>query len=288
MRIAVFDEHRIGVVGDEGVHDVTAALDCWVPGPAAATLVNEFIARFHELRPQVESIVDSNPPLPLSEVVLRPPVPRPTHVFAAPKNYHGHHEEMKSAIGSGDGTAADLGFFLKATGSLAGPSGPIELPSRPGRRFDHEGEVAVVIGKAARGVSREQALDHVFGFTILVDVTMRNTETRREERVMRKSFETFGPLGPYVLTADEVPDPGELSIQLWVNGELRQDTRLDDLILDVPGLIEQASSVLTLRPGDVFATGSPPGVGQIGAGDEVVVEVAEIGRMTLPVTRRAW
>jgi 2-keto-4-pentenoate hydratase/2-oxohepta-3-ene-1,7-dioic acid hydratase in catechol pathway len=216
-------------------------------------------------------------------------VPRPTHVFAAPINYLAHQEEMRGPLsGNLSGTAVELGFFLKATGSLSGPNDPIELPARPGRRFDHEGELAFVIGREARAVPRERALDYVFGYTILVDCTMRMNETHHEERVLRKSFASFAPLGPWVVTADEIPDPSVLQIKLWVNGIQRQDASLRDLVLDVPGLIEQASAVLPLQPGDVYTTGSPAGVGEIHPGDEVVVEIAQIGRLTLPVRARAW
>jgi 2-keto-4-pentenoate hydratase/2-oxohepta-3-ene-1,7-dioic acid hydratase in catechol pathway len=289
MRIAVFDEYRIGVVGDDGVHDVTAALPGW-RAELAPYLVNDFIARFAELRPAVEQLARDTPPRPLDQVRLRPPVPRPTHVFAAPVNYRAHQAEMKgSPMGSNTGlTAAELGFFLKATGSLSGASDPIELPARPDRRFDHEGELAFVIGRQAQGVSRDQALDHVFGYTILVDCTMRMTATQREERVLRKSFASFAPLGPWIVTADEIPDPSRLTIKLWVNGVQQQDASLTDLIVDVPGLIEQASAVLPLLPGDVYTTGSPAGVGELHPGDEVVVEIAGVGRMTLPVRTRDW
>ncbi|MGH9339223.1 MAG: fumarylacetoacetate hydrolase family protein [Acidobacteriota bacterium] len=287
MRIAVFDDYRIGVIREQGVHDVTEVLPGWTP-EFAPILVNRFIAQFSELRSAVEEIASSAPARPIELVTLRPPVPRPAHIFAAPLNFRAHQEEMRTLIGSGDPTADKLGFFLKATGSLSGPAQAVELPYLPGRRFDHEGEVAFVIGKEARAVSRARALEHVFGYTILVDVTMRMTHTEREERVLRKSFSTFAPLGPCIVTADEVTDPAALRIRLWRNGELKQDARLRDLIVDVPGLIERASSVLPLQPGDVFATGSPAGVGEIQPGDEVLVEVAEIGRMRLPVKRREW
>lgn len=243
MRIAVFDDYRIGVISGQGIHDVTEVIQGWTP-EFAPFLVNRFIARFADLRPEVEEIVASTPAQPLAGVTLRPPVPRPTHIFAAPLNFRSHQEEMQTPIGSGDPTADKLGFFLKAAGSLSGPADAIELPGLSGRRFDHEGEVAFVIGREARAVTRARALEHIFGYTILVDVTMRMTETQREERVLRKSFFTFAPLGPWILTADEVRDPAALRIRVWLNGELKQDARLRDLIVDVPGLIERASSVL--------------------------------------------
>ncbi|MBI2755956.1 MAG: fumarylacetoacetate hydrolase family protein [Chloroflexi bacterium] len=287
MRLAVFDDWRIGVVSGGGVSDITEALPGWSPrlGPSA---VNELIARFDELRPDIQRRVAAQTPRPLGQVRLRAPVPRPTHLFAAPRNFREHQNEMHGPLSGGGGSAADLGFFLKATGAISGPSDAIEVPSGTGRRFDYEGEVAFVIGKEARGVSREHALEYVFGYTIVIDATLRMTETQREERTMRKSFATFAPMGPFVVTADEIPDPSSLRLQLWRNGAMAQDACLKDLIVDIPGLIEQASAILPLQPGDVYATGSPAGVGQIQPGDELIVEVEQIGRMVLPVRARAW
>ncbi len=287
VRIAVFDNWRIGVVSDRGLHDVTDVVPDWSPamGPHAMTA---FIAHFAELRPRVEQLAAERPARSLEAITLRPPVPRPMHLFAAPRNFREHQREMQGALSAGGGSAIDLGFFLKATGSISGPADAIELPARPGRRFDYEGEIAFVVGKEARAVSRERAIEYVFGYTILIDATMRMTETQREERVLRKSFWTFSPMGPFVVTADEVPDPSALSLRLWRNGQLAQDASLRDLILDVPGLIEQASAVLPLQPGDVYTTGSPAGVGQIEPGDVLRVEVPEIGQMTLEVRSRDW
>lgn len=290
MRLVVWDEYRLGAWEPDGIHDLTDLVDGSAPAPAWAApyRMNELIARWDELRPQVDRRRASSEPVPLDSVRLRAPTPRPRNFLAAPLNYVAHGAEMQGSLGSGGGTPLELGFFIKAGGCLADPGGPIELPPIEDRRFDHEGEIGVVIGRRAAGVPPEAALDHVFGYTLVVDATMRMTETRREERTMRKSFHSFSPSGPCILTADEVPDPAELSVKLWVDGELRQAGQLRDLVVDVAGLVAMGSAVLELQPGDLFATGSPAGVGPIRPGETVTVEAERIGRLELPVTRRPW
>ena len=281
-KIVTFNDYRIGMLTPAGVVDLSPSLPDWRPDP---TYVNHFISHYSELAPQM--VVTSSDALPVDDVDLLPPVPRPTHVLAAPLNFLAHREEMTGPLTSGGGTANELGFFLKAAGSVTRPTGPVLLP-RLGRRVDFEGEIAVVIGRRAQGVSPGDALAYVFGYTIMLDITLRMTETAREERTMRKSFASFSPMGPCVVTADDVPDPAALTIRVWRNGELRQDASLKDLIVGVPELISRASHVLPLEPGDVYLTGSPAGVGQLSEGDELVVEVPQIGRMTLPVRTRDW
>jgi 2-keto-4-pentenoate hydratase/2-oxohepta-3-ene-1,7-dioic acid hydratase in catechol pathway len=284
MKIAVFDEHRLGVVVNEHLVDVTPLIPEVHPA-LRPHLLEQLISRFDDLRDRLSA--PEGRTIPLKNVRLRAACPAPRNFLAAPLNYIDHGTEMLASTRS-TATAKELGFFVKAAGSLSGVSDDLELPDLPGRRFDHEGEIGVVIGRAARGVSRDEALDYVFGYTLVVDATMRMTETQREERTFRKSFATFGPCGPWIVTADEVGDPAEIQIQLSVNGELRQSGSLRDLIVDVPGLIEQASAVLPLQPGDLIATGTPAGVGELHPGDEVVVSSPQIGSMALTVRRRTW
>lgn len=288
MRLACFDDYRIGVVADDGVHDVTDAVDArWHGTPHAMT---QLIAGFGELRPAVEAAAGKAPARALSEVRLLPPVPAPAHVFAAPLNYHAHVDEMTGSdmVGSSyvASSADQLGFFLKAPGSLVGASGAIELPDLPGRSFHHEAELGVVIGKPARDVDEADALSSVFGYTCLMDITLRNQPGKTQERVMRKSFETFTPLGPVLVTADEVGSPADLDLELWVGDELRQKASTRLMIASVARLIADTSRVLTLRPGDVYATGTPEGVGPIEPGDTVRLRIARVGELTMPVRAR--
>jgi 2-keto-4-pentenoate hydratase/2-oxohepta-3-ene-1,7-dioic acid hydratase in catechol pathway len=153
------------------------------------------------------------------------------------------------------------------------------LPALANREIHHECELAIIIGKGGRSISRERALEHIFGYSCLIDVVVRG----KEERVMRKSFDSFCPMGPHITTSDEVPCYGDIDLELRVNGELRQKANTRDLIVDVPEMIAMASSVMTLYPGDVIASGTPAGVGRLKADDRVLIRIAGVGEMTLNV-----
>ncbi|WP_040691058.1 fumarylacetoacetate hydrolase family protein [Nocardia vinacea] len=219
------------------------------------------------------SVPASDDATALRDIALRLPVPNPSKIIAAPVNYRDHQLEMKV-----DAQVGALGFFLKAPSSLLDPGGTIQLPYHD-RRFDQEGELAVVIGRTARNVAEHRALEYIFGYTGLLDITMRGGE----DRSTRKSFDTFTPMGPVLVTADEFGDPGDVELRCRVNGELRQKANTRDLIWNVPKLISYASSVTTLHPGDIVTTGTPAGVGQINAGDEIRLELFGLG---LPLTAR--
>jgi 2-keto-4-pentenoate hydratase/2-oxohepta-3-ene-1,7-dioic acid hydratase in catechol pathway len=273
MKIARFNGGRIGVVIDETLRDVTAAAGIdraeWPPvGPL------RLIANFGALRDTLLAAARAAKPLPLAEVRLETPVPWPNKLIAFPVNYHDHATEMAST-----GFADLQGFFLKANSSLSGPCDPIALPNITGREIHHECEIALVIGTQGRQIAVADAMDYVFGYACLMDITIRGTE----ERVMRKSFDTFTPVGPWIVTADEISDPRDIKMRLWVNGALRQSATTRDLIVDIPNMISVASSAATLYPGDLIATGTPAGVGPIEAGDEVTIEVEHVGRMSIPV-----
>ena len=274
MKLVRYNSGRIGVLHDGSVYDATAAFGV---DPAAWPPVGmvQAIAKFDATRDSLKSLLNG-PGLPLDQVDLETPILWPNKLFAYPVNYHAHKVEMNSV------NRADInGFFLKAASSLSGPKDPIVLPDLPNRSVHHECELAVIIGKAGRFVEPAQALDYVFGYACLIDVTVRG----KEERVMRKSYDTFCPIGPALVTADEVGDPGALEMKLWVNDELRQHANTRDLIVDVPNMIALASSVTTLQPGDVFATGTPGGGGPITAGDTVTIEIERVGRMSVPVVQ---
>ena len=210
----------------------------------------------------------------LDDVVLEPIVPDPTKVIAAPVNYRDHQEEMSQDYG-----IDALGIFLKAPSSVLGHHGVIRLPYTD-RRFDQEGELAVVIGRTAHFVPVSEAMDAVAGFTCCLDITMRGGE----DRSTRKSFDTFTPVGPQLVTPDEVGSLKALQLRTTVNGTVRQDTDIDDLIWNVPQLVSYASSVMTLVPGDIITTGTPAGVGQISHGDVISVDIDRIGSLSVSVT----
>ena len=273
MKIARFNGGRIGIVVGDTIRDVTAAAGIdpaeWPPvGPV------RLIANFATLRDKLAAAAQTAPAIPLDETRLETPVPWPNKVIAYPTNYRDHAAEMSST------TRADLqGYFLKANSSLSGPNDAIELPDVPGREVHHECEIALVIGKQGRQIPAERAMDYVFGYSCLLDITIRG----KEERVMRKSFDTFTPVGPWIATADEIPDPTDLGMRLWVNGQKRQEATTRDLIVDIVQMIVLASSASTLYPGDLIATGTPAGVGPIRDGDRVTIEVDHVGRMSVAV-----
>ncbi|MGW4202861.1 fumarylacetoacetate hydrolase family protein [Streptomyces sp. NPDC004726] len=291
MRIALFDQFRIGIVDGATVRDVTDVVDSrWHGTPY---VINELIEHFDELKEPLQTALASAEKHSLADVTLLPPIPRPGQVLAAPANYHAHVDEMSDSQYRPTNQQAlqsprDVGFFVKSSGSISGPADAIELPPMPGRAFHHEVELGVVIGKPARAVPAAQASEHIFGYLVLLDLTLRTEGDRQEERTMRKSFETFTPIGPFIVTADEVTDPDNLGLRLWVNGELRHDANTRDLIVGIGELIEQASNVVTLRPGDIYATGTPEGVGPIEAGDVVRAEIDGLGELNLPVVKRSW
>jgi 2-keto-4-pentenoate hydratase/2-oxohepta-3-ene-1,7-dioic acid hydratase in catechol pathway len=208
------------------------------------------------------------------EVEVLPLVPDPGKVVAAPVNYFDHQAEMNE-----DAHIDALGVFLKASSSVAAAGGTVSLPYTD-RRFDQEGELAFVIGRTARHVSADDALSYVAGFTCLLDMTMRGGE----DRSTRKSFDTFTPVGPYLVTPDEVGPLQDLRLRTWVNDTLRQDGDIADLIWGVPALLSYVSSVMTLQPGDIVTTGTPAGIGQVHDGDSVAVEISNLGRLEVSVS----
>jgi 2-keto-4-pentenoate hydratase/2-oxohepta-3-ene-1,7-dioic acid hydratase in catechol pathway len=284
MKLAVFNDYRVGIVQAGTVRDVTDVLPKEL-SLFPAQRVNWLIHNWDSYAARIAD-AQSGPELPIDEINLLAPNPAPPHIFAAPANYRKHLNELGDRSVSKGRTAREQGFFLKAPGSIVGQGGNIELPRDSVRRFDHESELAVIVGRGGRNIRRADALRHVFGYSCLIDGTMRiEPGSGEEERTMRKSFSTFTPLGPFIVTADEIPDPQCLQNQLCVNGQIRQDANTKDMIVDVAELIELVSSVLTLSPGDVIATGTPEGVGPMNVGDEVSIEIEHVGKMTVKVTQ---
>ncbi|MFI8632360.1 fumarylacetoacetate hydrolase family protein [Microbacterium sp. NPDC077663] len=280
----MFDDLRIGVVAGERVADVTGALpELLASWPEQR--MNWVIRNWAELQAQLGDL-DAFPSIALDAVRLRAVNPAPPQLFAIPANFHEHIGELADrAITPKGKSGADARFFLKAAGSVSGPSDGILLPNGSLRRFDHECELGVVIGVGGANIRQEDALDHVFGYTCLIDMTMRIEKGKFEEdRSLRKSFQTFTPVGPALVTADEVPDVTALRSRLFVNDDLRQSAHLADMIVSVPEAIELISSVVALQPGDIIASGTPKGVGPVGIGDCVRIEIDTIGAMTLAVS----
>lgn len=282
MRLCRFDDQRLGVVLGEQVADVTPALDTLpsyrYPLPRHDVLINHL----DTLRPEIERLLPSAPRMALSQVRLLSPVANPGKLIAAPVNYVRHLQEVLGDPNLHHQNRINeiqrAGLFLKATSSLVGVGKGVQIVL-PERRTDHEVELAVVIGRVARNVAAADALQYVAGYSIGLDITIRGPE----ERSLRKSPDTYSLLGPCLVTADELPRPGELGLELSVGGELRQRSNTRDLILGVPELIEFASRFYTLHPGDVIFTGTPEGVGPIQVGQEMRAGIEGIGEVRVQV-----
>jgi 2-keto-4-pentenoate hydratase/2-oxohepta-3-ene-1,7-dioic acid hydratase in catechol pathway len=261
VKLASFNDGSVGIV--EGDHITELVLGARDPRHAHSCM-----RRLIESAPRrAPGQLPRGARYPLSEVTLLAPVPDPSKVMAAPVNYRDHQEEMNEDV-----QVSGLGLFLKAPSSLTGSGQQIVLPYSD-RRFDQEGELAAVIGKTARFVEPANALEYVFGYTGLLDVTMRGGE----DRSTRKSFETFTPMGPWITTADEFGSPDDVELTCLVNGQVRQSGNTRDLIWGVARLVAYASSVTTLHPGDVITTGTPAGVGPLHDGDTVELTLGGIG-----------
>ena len=283
MRLCRFDENRLGVVSGDSVRDVTGALAelpaVTYPFPRHDAL----IAHLDRLRPQIERLAAQAEPRPLERVRLLSPVANPGKVIAAPVNYRKHLEEALADKGIHHGNLVQeihkAGMFLKASSAVAGPGEGVRLVHLD-RRNDHEVELAVVIGRQGRNLRKEDAMAHVAGNCIGLVRTIRGPA----ERSLRKSRDSYCVLGPWLVTREELDEPGRLGVSLKVNDELRQEANTSDLILGVAELIAWGSSFYTLHPGDVLLTGTPQGVGPVRPGDVMSASIARIGTMRVAVS----
>ena len=281
-----------------GVLDRAAAIvtDLAVADPALPRDMLELIRGGAPLLARVRTAVAGGAgKLALDAVRLEAPVPRPAkNIFCVGKNYHEHAREFHSSgfdASAGANAVPEVPIiFTKATSSVIGPGTPIPAHLDPTESVDYEGELTVMIGRGGRGIARANAFEHVYGYTIINDVTARTLQHRHKQWFLGKSLDGFCPMGPSIVTADEVPDVTRLHLVTTVNGEVRQDAMVADLIFDVPSLIETLSRTMTLEPGDLIATGTCAGVG-IGfkpprfmkAGDTVAISIEPIGVLSNPV-----
>jgi len=277
VKLAVFDHDKLGVVVADRVVDVTAAVDGRVQrGPDRMIGV---IEQFAALRPLLESAL-AGPSIPLDGVRFEPPLRRPANIIAMAVNYLEGRTE-----------AAPANAFQKSPCSIIGHGGTMVLPDAPATIFEGEAELAVVIGKRATGVAAADALGHVFGYMNLIDGSARGLGPPNTFFQV-KARDTFCPIGPYIVTADEVRDPQRLQIRLWVNGELKQDFNTSDMARSVASCIAWASSVHTLEPGDILTTGTDHrGLSAFQDGDRVELEIEGLGRLGIGVRdelRRTW
>jgi 2-keto-4-pentenoate hydratase/2-oxohepta-3-ene-1,7-dioic acid hydratase in catechol pathway len=293
MKYCVFSadgtDHRLGVAVDGGVVDVTAALPWPVePDPDLAGWWRRLARDHDEVADAIAKAAATGEVL--SRVRLRAPAVNPSKIVAAASNYADHVAEMHTVqqrtLGRVEDWMMTFDVFLKSPSSLSGPDEPIVLPHdvlTAGHEVHHESELVVVIGKGGKDIPADRALEHVFGYAIGLDITVRAAA----DRSRRKSYDTFSPLGPYVVTADEAGAPDAFEIHLEVDGETRQRVSTADLITPVPAIIERASSVMRLLPGDLIFTGAPPGVGPIHPGDVLVASISGLGVLRTEVVAGA-
>lgn len=230
--------------------------------------------------------------LALSEVRIEAPIPRPRrNIFCVGKNYFDHaHEFARSGFDSSGAAIPEAPIvFSKVPECVIGPNAAIRLDPAVTHAVDYEAELAVIIGRGGRGIAPERALEHVWGYTIVNDVTARDVQARHKQWLLGKSQDTFCPMGPWAVSADEL-DLADTRVRCWINDELRQDANTAQLIFDVPTLIATISAGVTLIPGDIIATGTPAGVGigfdppqYLRAGDRVRIEIDAIGVLENPV-----
>jgi 2-keto-4-pentenoate hydratase/2-oxohepta-3-ene-1,7-dioic acid hydratase in catechol pathway len=282
MKICWFNEQRLGLVANDRVYDVSAALDA-LPAPAyPSSMGDHAIAHLPALRAGIERLQPTAASHSLDSVRWLSPVAQPGKIIGVPVNYQAHVEEAERDVATFTdrykGSVLEQGLFLKASSSLIGASEAVKI-SMPLRLTHHEIELAVVIGKKAANVKQQDALACIAGYCIALDMTVRGPE----DRSLRKSLDTYSVLGPWLVTADEIADPQRLDLQLTVNGQPRQVTNSAKMILSIAEQIEWASRFYTLYPGDVIMTGTCEGVGPVVPGDVMHATIQGLGDMRVAV-----
>jgi len=282
MKLAFFDDYKLGVVKGDGIVDVSAVVRD-IPHTGPDSLISGLIEHFAAWRGKLDAAAAGGKPLPLSGVQLRAPLPKPGNIACMAVNYM--EDGTRSA-------PAPLNAFHKAPTAIIGPGETMVLPDVPATIFEGEAEIAVVIGKRASKVSAADAMGYVFGYVNFIDGSARGLPPSGNVFFQMKSRDTFCPIGPFIVTADEVPDPHKLQVRLWVNGEVKQNFNTDDMAHKIPRCIEWVTSIHTLEPGDILATGTNHrGLSAFMDGDTVELETEGLGRLTIKVRdelKRTW
>jgi len=283
MKLVLFDDYRLGLLDGNEVVDVSSVSEGLAIDPG--TRMNRLIERFAELEPKLKEAARSGRRVSVNSIRLRAPLPKPGKLVCMAVNY------ME------DGTRTEpppINAFLKSPSAIIGPGETILLPAEQATVFEHEAELALVIGKAGKNIKAANAHDYIFGYLNFIDGSARGLGAPGMDSFFPgKSWHTFAPMGPMVVTADEIPNAQDLSVKLWVNGELRQDYRTSDMAHKIPRVVEWVSSVVTLEPGDIIATGTNHwGLGPLQDGDELEEEIEGLGRLTgikvKDTQKRSW
>ena len=282
MKLVFFDDFKLGVIKDGNVVDVGAAVS-GVNHTSPQDLINQVIANFSQHRDALQQAADSGQGTPVDQVRLRSPLPKPGNIVAMAVNY------ME------DGTRdapAPINAFHKSPNAVIGQGDTMVLPDVPATIFEGEAELALVIGKHASNVSQDDAFDYIFGYLNFIDGSARGLPPSGNTFYQMKSRATFAPMGPWLVTADEIEDPQNLPVRLWVNEDLKQNYNTNDMAHQIPRIIEWVSSVHDLEPGDVIATGTNHrGLSAFQDGDNVDLEVEGMGMLRFNVQddlKRTW
>jgi 2-keto-4-pentenoate hydratase/2-oxohepta-3-ene-1,7-dioic acid hydratase in catechol pathway len=282
VKLLFFDDFKLGVLKGDSVLDVTPLVQD-VPRTGPHDLISGLIARFAQYRTRLEEAATKPGGVSLSRVRIRPPLPRPTNIVCMAVNY------MEDGTRSGP---APINAFLKSPTAVIGNGDTMVLPDVPATIFEGEAEVALVMGKRAFNVKAEQAMSYVFGYTNFIDGSARGLPPAGNTFYQMKSRDTFAPIGPYIVTADEVPDPLNLQVRLWVNGELKQNFNTNDMAHKITRCIEWVTSIHALEPGDILATGTNHrGLSGFQDGDAIEIETDRLGRLRFSVKddlKRTW
>ena len=282
MRIATYvwgGQRNVGLVSADGTEVKLLALTKEQADKGVLSVI-EMLARGEEL----PALVGTS--LPVSAVQLDAPIPQPRrNLFCIGRNYHAHAKELQATVFKDNDANPESWpiVFTKLPECVVGPFDDVLVPVEVTDQIDYEAELAIVISKGGKNISRAEALGHVYGYTVVNDVSARDVQMRHQQWDLGKSFDTFCPMGPWIVTADEL-DGTKTRVRCWVNGELRQEGPTENMIFDIPTLIETCSRGITLYPGDIIATGTPAGVGMgmkppcyLKAGDVVRVEIDGLG-----------
>lgn len=278
MKLLFFDDFKLGVLKGDAVVDVSETVQD-IPHTGPHNLINGLIEHFADYRERLAQAVERGSGVPVSQVRIRPPLPKPYNIVCMAVNY------MENGTRS---EPAPINAFQKAATSVIGNGDVMVLPDIPATIFEGEAELALVIGKRADQVSEAEAMDYVFGYLNFIDGSARGVPAFYQ----MKARGTFAPMGPYLVTADEVPDPQNRQVKLWVNGELKQDYNTDDMAHKIPRVISWISSIHPLEPGDIIATGTNHrGLSAFQNGDLIEIETAGLGRLRINIQdelKRTW
>ena len=282
MKLAYFDNFQLGILTDKGLVDVSHII-MDIPHTNPGNLMNGLIEDFENYRSKLETAAEKGVAFPLDSIKIQPPLPKPGAIDCMAVNYmeNGTLKEKPQING-----------FHKSPSAIIGNGDTMILPDVPATIFEGEAELGLIIGKRASNVSESDAMDHVFGYLNFIDGSARGLPPDRNVFFQVKSRATFAPIGPFIVTADEIPDPQNLSVKLWVNGELKQDFNTNDMAHKIPKAISWLSSIHALEPGDLIATGTNHrGLSSFQHGDKIELEVEMLGRLSINVQddlRRTW